>query len=226
MPREVSSCEHISGNALSHLQNRVAHLLSALHVPSIRVTVLLSYVIIFSLLVGCSASSPRSSSSPMVARDSTHLQAGRGGFGDSRREKNTPPTRSTHRDENNLSINRHRALVEIMSLMGTPYDFSGTDSTGIDCSGFTAKIYRDIMGQTLPHSAREQFTVGMSVNRDDLKFGDLVFFNTTGAPASHVGMYVGDGLFAHVSISLGVTISPITNGYYSERYVGARRVIR
>ena len=59
----------------------------------------------------------------------------------------------------------------------------------------------------------------------ELKFGDLVFFDTrrTVKPG-HVGIYLGDNLFAHASSSKGVTISSITSSYYSGRYMGGRRI--
>ncbi len=111
-----------------------------------------------------------------------------------------------------------------MLMMGTPYERRGEDSTGFDCSGFTATIYRDAMAVRIPRSTKEQYEIGTAVDRDDLKFGDLVFFATNGRTPSHVGIYVGDGLFAHASVSIGVTISPLSSPYYERRYAGARRV--
>lgn len=112
-----------------------------------------------------------------------------------------------------------------MLLMRTPYAVNGTDSTGFDCSGFTSKVYRDVLGLQLPRSCREQFDVGLSVEREELQFGDLVFFRMEGEKPSHVGIYVGDGLFAHASLSIGVTISMLESEYYKRRYVGARRIV-
>jgi lipoprotein Spr len=107
-----------------------------------------------------------------------------------------------------------------MALMGTPYNRGG-----IDCSGFTAEIYGEVLGLVLPRSSQEQYHLGRSVERDDLRFGDLVFFSTTGEGPTHVGIFVGDGLFAHSSLGLGVTISILESEYYRRRYFGARRIV-
>jgi cell wall-associated NlpC family hydrolase len=96
---------------------------------------------------------------------------------------------------------------------------------GIDCSGFTALVYKDGARMTLPRSARAQFEAGTAVARRDLQFGDLVFFNTTGQVPSHVGIYVEDDLFAHASVTQGVTFSSLDSTYYRKRFVGARRVV-
>ncbi len=87
------------------------------------------------------------------------------------------------------------------------------------------RVYKNSVGKTLPRSSGEQFKMGIPVTYRDLKFGDLVFFNTTGEVASHVGIYLGDDLFAHASVSLGVTISSLESFYYKQRYEGARRIV-
>ncbi|HXX63753.1 MAG TPA: NlpC/P60 family protein, partial [Bacteroidota bacterium] len=77
----------------------------------------------------------------------------------------------------------------------------------------------------LPRSTSDQFQEGAAVDRDGLRFGDLVFFNTTGDSPSHVGIYIEDDLFAHASVSVGVTLSSMESAYYRDRFIGARRVI-
>ena len=125
----------------------------------------------------------------------------------------------------NPAVDRHKVMDEVLALMGTPYVFSGTDSNGIDCSGFTSKIYRNAMNTQLPHSTSGQYALGAFVNDDARMFGDLLFFNTTGESPSHVGIYLGRDLFAHASVSSGVTISSLESSYYRKRYLGAKRVI-
>lgn len=110
------------------------------------------------------------------------------------------------------------------SVYGTAYQTAGTTSKGFDCSGFTMYVFKQF-GITLPHSSYDQSKLGQKVAKDDLRAGDLVFFNTSGKGVSHVGIYVGDGKFAHASSSKGVTISSLSDSYYVKRYMSARRVM-
>ena len=123
-------------------------------------------------------------------------------------------------------LDRAKIMREISKMMGVSYRLGGTDEEGIDCSAYTLNVYRNSLGRQLPRSSAEQYSTGQPVEYQDLKFGDLVFFNTTGELASHVGIYLGDDLFAHASVSLGVTISSLESFYYKKRYEGARRIIQ
>jgi len=122
-------------------------------------------------------------------------------------------------------VDRDRVLLEIMSMLGVPYRLGGNSQSGIDCSGFTSRVYTNAVERQIPRMARAQYGVGADVAKSDLQFGDLVFFNTTGRSPSHVGIYIEDDLFAHASVSYGVTISSLESTYYRKRYVGARRVV-
>ena len=107
---------------------------------------------------------------------------------------------------------------------GVPYRFGGTTRRGIDCSAFVGAVYR-AHGVSLPRTAREQFTRGEKIPFEEMEAGDLVFFHTTRAGISHVGMYLGSGKFVHASSSGGgVRVDSITEGYYRKRFRGARRV--
>lgn len=110
------------------------------------------------------------------------------------------------------------------SVYGTPYRTGGISTSGFDCSGFTKYVYQK-MGVNLPRVSTDQFKQGSAVSKSELKPGDLVFFNTTGKGVSHVGIYLGDGEFAHSSSSKGVRIDSLNNSYYKARYVGAKRVL-
>jgi len=120
---------------------------------------------------------------------------------------------------------RERMLMEIIKYLDTPYKYGGTTKDGIDCSAFTQTVFKDVLSINLERSARLQFNQGTEVDAGDLKFGDLVFFNTRKrVKPGHVGIYIGDRLFAHASSTKGVTISSLDLSYYSQRFMGARRI--
>lgn len=129
-------------------------------------------------------------------------------------------------DRTPAGLNRDKVLLEAVSYLGVPYEYGGNGKEGIDCSGFTLRVYQRGALIPLPRSTLGQFGVGSEVDHDSLLFGDLVFFNTTGRSPSHVGIYLEDGLFAHASVSYGVTISSLESTYYKRRFVGGRRVVQ
>lgn len=106
----------------------------------------------------------------------------------------------------------------------TRYRYGGTDKKGIDCSSFTGKLQQDVYKNTMPRTAREQYQVCDKVSLANLQEGDLVFFNTRGG-VSHVGVYVGNNCFVHSSTNSGVTISSLTDDYYSKRFISGGRVV-
>ncbi len=120
---------------------------------------------------------------------------------------------------------REKILLEVIKFLDTPYKYGGSTQNGIDCSAFTLQVFQSSLSIDLPRSAREQYVVGEKISKEELQFGDLVFFNTRRASnPGHVGIYLGENQFVHASRSLGVTVSSIDDTYYKKRYVGARRV--
>ncbi len=120
---------------------------------------------------------------------------------------------------------REKILMEIIKYLNTPYKYGGNSKKGIDCSAFTKDVYNKALSIDIDRSARDQYHEGEVVpNRNELQFGDLVFFNTRRwVKPGHVGIYIGDDLFAHASSRNGVTVSSLDDEYYSRRYMGARR---
>ena len=109
--------------------------------------------------------------------------------------------------------------------LGTPYVLGGNGPSSFDCSGFTKYIYAQF-GYTLNRTATDQLQNGVSISRDELQPGDLVFFRyRTSKPVSHVGIYIGGGEFIHASTNrYMVQIDQMNSGHYDNVYVYARRV--
>jgi cell wall-associated NlpC family hydrolase len=119
-------------------------------------------------------------------------------------------------------------VLTAMNFLGVPYRRGGgSESTGFDCSGFTRHIFEMSLGLVLPRRADEQAKAKglISIGRDELKPGDLVFFNTLRRTFSHVGIYVGDNKFIHSPSAGGkVRVEDMRLPYWTNRYTGARRV--
>jgi hypothetical protein len=122
-------------------------------------------------------------------------------------------------------IHKKTIMNVIMDWLGTPYRFGGTTRRAIDCSAFIQRVFTEVCDLTLPRTARVQVKIGAEISREELEFGDLIFFHTyTYRYASHVGIYLADGLFAHASSKYGVTVSSLNSRYYSSHFIGARRL--
>jgi cell wall-associated NlpC family hydrolase len=111
-----------------------------------------------------------------------------------------------------------------LALRGTPYRNGGSDPNGFDCSGFTQYVFAQY-GVALPREVREQYQHGNPVEPSDLAPGDLVFFATTDPGASHVAIVIGGDQFVHAPSSSGaVRVERLRASYWSQRYLGARRM--
>jgi lipoprotein Spr len=117
----------------------------------------------------------------------------------------------------NLSL-----LGFIDNWFGTRYHLGGTTKRGIDCSALTGALLLAVYGFNMPRTAREQYDATEHIDKDDLKEGDLVFFNTHGG-VSHVGVYLDNDYFVHASTH-GVKISSLDDHYYSKRFICGGRV--
>jgi cell wall-associated NlpC family hydrolase len=111
-----------------------------------------------------------------------------------------------------------------LSLRGVPYRNGGSDPSGFDCSGFVWFVFGQ-HGIPLPRAVADQSRAGQSVAPDALDAGDLLFFSTKGAGATHVGIAIGGEEFVHAPSSNGqVRVERLGTTYWSSRFVGARRV--
>ena len=117
-------------------------------------------------------------------------------------------------------------VVNAMGFLGVPYKRGGNSAeTGFDCSGFVRAMYEQTIGLVLPRRADQQAAATQSIDKADLKPGDLVFFNTLRRTFSHVGIYVGEGRFIHSpKPGAQVRVENMKIDYWSSRFDGARRV--
>jgi len=113
-----------------------------------------------------------------------------------------------------------RAVGLAERYLGVPYVWGGASPSGFDCSGLVMYVYAQL-GIDLPHFAAAQFREGRHVRMDQLRRGDLVFFDDL----NHVGIYIGGGRFIHAPHTGDhVRISSLSSGWYAENYDGATRV--
>jgi len=114
-------------------------------------------------------------------------------------------------------------------FLGTPYRYGANGPNAFDCSGFTSYVYRHF-GYSLYRSSRDQALNGTPVSKDSLAPGDILLFTSprSGGAIGHVGIYIGGGSFIHASSGsrMRVVIDSLSSSYYSNRYKGARRIIK
>jgi cell wall-associated NlpC family hydrolase len=118
-------------------------------------------------------------------------------------------------------------VLSAMNFLGVPYRRGGSSADdGFDCSGFTRHVFEHSIGLVLPRRADQQAkdSALQKVQKEELKPGDLVFFNTMRRAFSHVGIYIGEGKFIHAPRAGGeVRIEDMRQAYWSRRFNGARR---
>ncbi|GAP38383.1 C40 family peptidase [Piscinibacter sakaiensis] len=118
-------------------------------------------------------------------------------------------------------------VLTAMNFLGVPYRRGGnSEESGFDCSGFTRHIFEMSLGLVLPRRADEQARASglVDIRREDLRPGDLVFFNTLRRTFSHVGIYIGEGKFIHSPSAGGrVRVEDMRMSYWNARFTGARR---
>ncbi len=122
-------------------------------------------------------------------------------------------------------LDAYALVSSALQFRGTPYRNGGGDPFGFDCSGFTQYVFA-LYHIALPRDVRDQFRAGRAVDLNDLTPGDLLFFSTTEPGASHVAIAIGSDEFVHAPSSAGVVrVEHLSVSYWSQRYLGARRVV-
>lgn len=147
----------------------------------------------------------------------------------SRPASKSPPTAATSTPARKVAKDYAPAqdlLLSAMSLIGVKYKWGGnTPESGLDCSGFIKYVFENTLNIALPRTALGMSRVGDDVDKEALKPGDLVFFNTLKRKFSHVGIYLGDNRFIHSPRSgKSVEVANMGDKYWTTRYDGARRM--
>jgi cell wall-associated NlpC family hydrolase len=141
----------------------------------------------------------------------------------------TTPQPSSRRDavvEADGEISLGDAVAEIaMGMVGTPYSFGGTDPRqGFDCSGLVFYTFTQA-GYQVPRTSRELFKAARKIALGDAGAGDVMFFQDQ-EKLSHVGIYLGDGLFVHApATGQKVTVASIDAPYYQRHLVAVGRLL-
>lgn len=115
---------------------------------------------------------------------------------------------------NKSDIQNGRLYAFIDQWLGTPYKFGGLDKDGVDCSGLALLLEQQVYGINIPRVTSQQVTVIKRKYEEDLKEGDLVFFDFDGKQFSHVGVYLQNGYIVHASSIKGVMIVPLHGAIY------------
>ena len=123
----------------------------------------------------------------------------------------------------NKAVAKNVLLDQYDEWRGTKYAYGGLSKDGIDCSGFVHQTFLSKFDIRLPRQSIIQGEVGYDIATDLLQPGDLVFFKI-GINTNHVGIYIDNGEFMHVSKKLGVTLSSLNDPYWHRRYWKARRI--
>ncbi len=126
-----------------------------------------------------------------------------------------------------LSPAQERLLSTAERWLGTPYRYGAASRAGTDCSGFAMRLFEEAGIGTLPRSTKDQWTLGNTtpIDREELRTGDLLFFNTNGVGVSHVGVYAGQDSIFHASSTYGVVKQSFSSTYLTRAFMGARRVL-
>ncbi|WP_174920533.1 C40 family peptidase [Burkholderia metallica] len=169
-------------------------------------------VAVVSLLAACSSVPPQSASRPASGMKITTPRA----F----------PAPANFPNFVDHSVGQEEISIQAMSLVGVPYRWGGnTPTSGFDCSGLVRYVIGRAADVNLPRTTADMSGRGVSVEPDQIAPGDLIFFNTTGRPHSHVGIYVGKLRFVNAPSTGGtVRLDYLTNPYWAKRFDGIRRV--
>jgi lipoprotein Spr len=147
------------------------------------------------------------------------------------------PHRSTHTSYNSLeekyshllavdraNISNKKLYNFIDDWYGVPYKYAGKTKNGVDCSGFTSILYREVFGKEISGSSAGMYTLCDHVSKGELQEGDLVFFKIDSKEISHIGIYLQNNKFVHASTKAGVIIDDLDEEYYKKYFIGGGKL--
>jgi lipoprotein Spr len=170
-----------------------------------------TYIVIFSLLLIVSFSSCGAKKKVLSSHSNSTPKV------------NEHPSKSSRTDVKShyaqlLGVNSKSLNADLYTFidewMGSPHRLGGQHKDGIDCSGFVGMIYQQVYSKNLPRTSRDMADVIKRKYDNQLKEGDLVFFSFGGKSIDHVGIYLHNDKFVHVSTKQGVVISNLKDPWY------------
>jgi len=124
---------------------------------------------------------------------------------------------------NKENISDRKLYSFIDEWYGSPYQYGGKTKKGIDCSGFTSILYKQVLGKELAGSSTSMYDQCVHISKEELKEGDLVFFRIDSKDISHVGIYLQNNKFVHATTKAGVMIDDLNEEYYRKYFAGGGR---
>jgi lipoprotein Spr len=189
---------------------------------------------LFAALLGFSAptGSSYSPASSYVLPDDTTTNSQRRNIAETKTEPDDIENKTPEHFKYAIKLKIQVELVKDLKLfkvltewLGTRYVFGGNTKKGIDCSGFTQQVMQEVYNISLHRVVGPQYNQCKPIEKEELRMGDLVFFHTTRAGLSHVGLYIGENKFIHASSTRGVVVDDLTATYYKNAYRKAGRIL-
>lgn len=122
------------------------------------------------------------------------------------------------------NISNEKLYLFIDDWYAVPYKYAGFDKSGIDCSGFSCKLYENVYSKKISRASKDIYASCKEIAQSDLKEGDFVFFKIESKNVSHVGVYLQNGKFVHASTKKGVIINDLNEPYYKKYFFAGGRI--
>lgn len=124
----------------------------------------------------------------------------------------------------NKEMKENALYIFVDQWYGTPYKYGGCEKKGVDCSCFVNILYEKVYGKKIARSAEDIYKSCQKVQMDEVKEGDMIFFNIGGKSISHVGVYIRGNYFVHSSTSEGVVVNSLNEAYYKKYFFCAGKI--